>query len=330
MYRPTTRVLAALELLQAHRQLTGRELATRLEVHLRTARRYVEILQDLGIPIEVVRGPHGGYRLRPDFKLPPLTFTDVEAATVVLGLMAARQLGVTAADPATQTALAKLQRALPPALAARAGALTATTRIEPAGDPPPVAVEVLATVSAAAAEGRRVTLRYRSQRDDVTGRAVDPYGVVCCDAGRWYLIGYCHLRAAQRLFRLDRVASAALAEETFTPPSEFDARRELERALACVPGEWAVSVLMETTAADARARLWPLVGTLADTEAGAVFRVNAMDLDWIARHLAGCGVRFTVREPPELNDALRRYADEILARASGASQQPQRENTISP
>jgi predicted DNA-binding transcriptional regulator YafY len=97
VYRPTTRVLAALELLQAHRQLTGRELAALLEVHLRTARRYVEILQDLGIPVEVARGPHGGYRLRPDFKLQPLMFTDAEAATVVLGLMAARQLGVTAA-----------------------------------------------------------------------------------------------------------------------------------------------------------------------------------------------------------------------------------------
>jgi predicted DNA-binding transcriptional regulator YafY len=316
MYRPTTRVLAALELLQAHRQLTGRELAERLEVHLRTARRYVEILQDLGIPVEVVRGPHGGYRLRPDFKLPPLMFTDAEAATVVLGLMAARQLGVTAADPATQTALAKLQRALPPALATRASALAATTRLEPSVELPPVAVEVLATVSAAAAEGRQVVLRYRSRRDDVTQRAVDPYGVVF-DAGRWYLIGYCHLRAAQRLFRLDRVASAALDEKTFTHPPEFDARRELERALARVPGEWVVSVVLETTAADARARLWPLVGTLTDSEAGAVFHVKAVDLDWIARHLAGCGVRFAVLQPPELNDALRRYADEIVARASG-------------
>src|SRR5215211_1211402 len=147
MYRPTTRVLATLELLQAQRQLTGRELAARLEVHLRTARRYVEILRDLGLPVEVVRGPHGGYRLRPDFKLPPLMFTNAEAATVVLGLLAAQRLGVTAAEPATQTALAKLRRALPPALAARAGALAAATRLEPSIELPPVAVEVVATVS---------------------------------------------------------------------------------------------------------------------------------------------------------------------------------------
>src|SRR5262245_48600133 len=212
VYRPTTRVLAALELLQAHRRLTGRELAGRLEVHLRTARRYVEILQDLGIPIEVVRGPHGGYRLRPDFKLPPLMFTDAETATVVLGLLATPHVGLTSSDPATQTAFAKLQRTLPPALASRANSLAAAIHLEPTTGIPPVAVEVLATVTTAAAEHRRLTLRHRSRRGDVTERTVDPYGVVC-DAGRWYLIGHCSLRSARRMFRLDRVVGADLHDD---------------------------------------------------------------------------------------------------------------------
>lgn len=318
MYRPTTRVLATLELLQAHRQLTGRELAERLEVHLRTARRYVEILQDLGIPIEVVRGPHGGYRLRPDFKLPPLMFSDAEAATVVLGLIAARQVGLTASDPALQSALAKLQRALPPALATRASALAAAICLAPSVALPPVDVDVLATVSAAAGQGRRVVIRHRSRRDEVTERAIDPYGVVC-DAGRWYMIGYCHLRAAQRMFRLDRVVSAAFGAETFVPPPAFDSRHEFERALQRLPGAWPVSVALDATAAEAKARLWPLVGTVIDAEDGAIFQVNASDLDWIARHLAGCGVPFTVLTPPALNDALRRYAAEILSRVNIAA-----------
>lgn len=317
MYRPTTRVLATLELLQAHRQLTGRELAARLEVHLRTARRYVEILQDLGIPIEVVRGPHGGYRLRPDFKLPPLMFTDAEAATVVLGLMAAQQVGLTAADPARQTALAKVQRALPPALATRANALSATVLFDPPLEMPPVAVEILATVSAAVGQARRVLLHYRSRRGEITERAVDPYGVLCA-AERWYLVGYCHLRAAQRLFRLDRVVSAELRPESFTLPAGFDVHREVEQALAHVPGTWLVSIALQTTAAEARIRLWPLVGTMTETETGSLFQVHASDLDWIARHLAGCGIPYAVLSPPELNDALRRYAAAILSQADRA------------
>jgi predicted DNA-binding transcriptional regulator YafY len=65
MYHPTTRVLTILELLQAHGSLSGAEIADRLEVDRRTVRRYITMLQDLGIPIAGTRGFAGGYRLRP-------------------------------------------------------------------------------------------------------------------------------------------------------------------------------------------------------------------------------------------------------------------------
>ncbi len=87
MYHPTTRVLTVLELLQSRQQLSGAELASRLEVDRRTVRRYVTMLQDLGIPVEGERGRHGGYRLRPGFKLPPLMFTEDEALALTLGLL---------------------------------------------------------------------------------------------------------------------------------------------------------------------------------------------------------------------------------------------------
>ena len=64
VYHPTTRVLTVLELLQARGRLSGPEIAERLEVDLRTVRRYVTMLQDLGIPVEAERGRNGGYHLR--------------------------------------------------------------------------------------------------------------------------------------------------------------------------------------------------------------------------------------------------------------------------
>jgi predicted DNA-binding transcriptional regulator YafY len=56
MYHPTTRLLTILELLQARPQLSAAELAGRLEVDGRTVRRYVTMLQDVGIPVEAVHG----------------------------------------------------------------------------------------------------------------------------------------------------------------------------------------------------------------------------------------------------------------------------------
>src|SRR5207249_11747539 len=112
MYFPTTRVLTVLELLQSHQRLSGPEIAERLEVDPRTVRRYITMLQDLGIPVEAERGRHGSYRLRPGFKLPPLMFTDEEARALTLGLLAARKLGLVVAAPAVEAALVKIERVL--------------------------------------------------------------------------------------------------------------------------------------------------------------------------------------------------------------------------
>ena len=70
-YRPTTRLLSMLELLQARGRMGGPELARRLEVGERTVRRYVAMLQEMGVPVEAERGRYGAYALRPGFRLPP-------------------------------------------------------------------------------------------------------------------------------------------------------------------------------------------------------------------------------------------------------------------
>ena len=311
MYHPTTRVLAVLELLQAHQRLSGPELAERLEVDLRTVRRYVTMLQDLGIPVEGERGRHGGYRLRPGFKLPPLMFTDDEALAVTLGLLAARRLGLAVTAPAVEGALAKLERVLPPAVRQRVAAVqeALVTDLAPPAEAP--ASAVVATLSVAAQEGRRVWLRYGSARGEETERAVDPYGLVYL-SGRWYAAGYCHLRGGLRTFRLDRVLDVQPRAELFTRPPDFDSLAYVQRALATMPGTWRVEVLLDTSLEEAQRVIPPQVATLESTPAGVVFRDYAEDLDWIARLLVGLGCPFVVREPPELRQTLARLAARVL------------------
>src|SRR4051794_27455593 len=106
--------------------MSGPELASRLEVDARTVRRYITMLQDLGIPVEAERGRYGAYRLRPGFKLPPLLFTDDEALALTLGLLVSRKMGLTAAAPAVEGALAKVERVLPEVLRERIQAVQDT------------------------------------------------------------------------------------------------------------------------------------------------------------------------------------------------------------
>lgn len=125
MLATTARLLELLELLQARPVATGAEIAGRLAVDRRTVRRYIAALQELGIPVEGERGVGGGYRLRPGYRLPPLMLTDGEAVAAVLGLAAARRLGLDGAAQAADQALAKIYRVLPAALRQRVEALEA-------------------------------------------------------------------------------------------------------------------------------------------------------------------------------------------------------------
>jgi predicted DNA-binding transcriptional regulator YafY len=310
--RPATRLLSMLELLQARERIGVPELARRLEVGERTVRRYAMMLREMGIPVEAELGRYGAYSLRPGYRLPPMMFTDEEALGLVLGLLAARHLGLAGAAPAVEGALAKLERVMPEALRGRVRTLQETVSIAVAHPATPARSETLLTLSAAVGERRRVRLRYRSGWSGETVREVDPYGVMHRE-GYWYAVGNCHLRGGVRLFRVDRVLEAEMLEETFARPADLDPSGALLRAVANTPGDrWSVEVLLlETSVEDVRWRL-PSIGlVLEETQGGTLLRCSTWSLDWVARELAGLDCSFVVRRPVELREALERRAERI-------------------
>jgi len=315
MYHPTTRVLTVLELLQARAHISGPELAARLEVDQRTVRRYITMLQELGIPVETSRGRYGAYRLRPGFKLPPLMFSEDEALAVTLGLRVARRLGLGMASAAdTEGALAKVERVLPATIRERVRGVQDTVTL--VDDAPADAretapeSETVLTLGQAVREQRRVWLRYQAYDGAETERQFDPYGLVC-RAGRWYVAGYCHLRHDTRVFRLDRIAQIALRGETFTRPVDFDSLAQVEQGIAHVPGKWQVEAWLDATLAEARDALPATVAALdplPDGAPGVLLRSWGNDLDWMAQMLLGLPFAVVVRGPPELRAELLRLA----------------------
>lgn len=321
VYHPTTRVLAVLEMLQVHQRLSGPELAERLEVDLRTVRRYVTMLQDLGIPVVAERGRYGGYRLRGGYRLPPLMFTDDEALAVTLGLMAVRRLGLAVEAAAVEGALAKVERVLPPPVRDRVSSIQATLVTDFAARAEvPETASVLA-LSAAAANHTRVRIRHQSAGGAATERTVDPYGIVYLN-GLWYLPAYCHLRHDLRVFRLDRIIDITALNEPFTPPAGFDRMAFVRQSLAEMPGPWRVEVLLQTTLEDARRRVPLHLATFEEVEGGVIVRQSTEGLEDIARQLVWLGVPFIVREPEELRTVLRILAGEISATADRRAHDP--------
>ena len=324
MYHPTTRVLTVLELLQSHRKISGPKLAERLEVDIRSVRRYITMLQDLGIPIEAERGRYGTYRLLPGFKLPPLMFTEDEALALTLGLLAARRLGLTITAPAVEGALAKIDRVLPAALRERVQSVQQTLVLDLISPETYVSSpggSMVLTFSTAARQERRIWMRYRAGSADETERTVDPYGLVY-HVGLWYMVGHCHLRNGLRVFRLDRVQHAELLDDEFTRPPNFDTLGYLMRTLATMPDTWKVEVLLETTLEEARQRVPAALATLEETPKGVIFRCYVQTLEWIAHFLVGLHLSLVVLEPPELRETLKQVAVEIVQLAERTESPP--------
>lgn len=308
MYHPTTRVLAVLALLQAHGRMSGAELAQRLEVNVRTLRRYIIMLQDLGIPIEAERGRNGAYILSAGFKLPPMMFTNEEALALTVGLISARRLNLSDTDRAIESALAKLERVMPLDLKARIRALTETITLDQNTAPsaPPSEV-VLSEMSSAAQIGQRVHIKYHANHNEETERDFDPYGLTYY-LQRWYVVGYCHLRQDLRSFRLDRITHINTLEEHFKRPEDFDPLTHVMQAIATMPRKYPFELLLKTDMDTAQKEVFDVLGVLEPHKDGVLMRGSVEDLDWLARQISIFSFDFIVREPDSLKRELLRHS----------------------
>lgn len=313
MYSPTTRLLTVLELLQSYKHMSGTDLARRLEVDKRTVRRYITMLQDMGIPVEAERGPYGAYQLQRSHKLPPMMFTDAEAIAMTLGLLAIRQFQFPVDVAAVEGALAKTERVMPEKLLNQVRGLQEAITFNSTLAAPTVRYQndLIGILSLAVRERQQVSLRYRAWNGDESEREFDPYGLVV-NEGFWYTAGYCHLRQDLRTFRLDRVVHLAPIEKSFERPDDFDVLGYVIRSIASGPGDAQLEVLLETTLEEAQQFITPIMGTLEKTENGVMFRRSASQLRWVAHVLLAADFPVQIINPPELREMLR----EMAARAA--------------
>jgi predicted DNA-binding transcriptional regulator YafY len=209
------RLLSVVLMLQSRGRLTARQLATELEVSVRTIYRDVVALGTAGIP---VYGDAAGYRLVDGYRTHLTGLTSDEARALVLAALpsAAADLGLAEAVAAAQL---KLAAALPDRLRDRADRMRQRFHLDAPGwyhdgD----ASEHLTAVADAVWRQRVLTVEYEAWTG-VVHRRLEPYGLVI-KAGKWYVVA----RTGDRVltYRVSQIRALTTLPESFGWPAGFD------------------------------------------------------------------------------------------------------------
>ncbi|WP_117209152.1 helix-turn-helix transcriptional regulator [Allorhizocola rhizosphaerae] len=316
MAETSARLLRLLALLQTPRDWAGGELAQRLDVDVRTVRRDIQKLRDLGYPVHATAGA-AGYRLGAGTKLPPLLLDDEEAIAVAVGLRTAASGSITGIEETSLRALAKLEQVLPSRVRHRVNMLHSVTVAVPTAGPT-VDPDVLTAVAAACREHHR--LRFDYQRHDGTSsvRDTEPHRLVHTGR-RWYLIGWDTERSDWRTYRVDRMRPRIPTGPRFTPrpAPDTDLAGYLTRGVSTAPYRHQARITLHIPAQAAAERIPPSVGVIeAVDDDTCLLHTGSNSLDEIAVYVALFGFRFHVHEPPELIAHIR----DLTARLSQAIQ----------
>ncbi|MGW4208397.1 helix-turn-helix transcriptional regulator [Lentzea sp. NPDC004789] len=308
---PTARALRALEILQARPGTTADQLAERLGVTERAARRYVGILREAGIQVESVRGPHGGYRLRRGTRLPPIVFTQAEALGLVMAVLDGQPAATEADDP-VGAALGKVIQALPENVGRQAAALREHATAAPdrhSARPDPA---ITGALVAAVAARRRVLIAYRSESGNAWKSEVDPWAVVVRH-GRWYLLCHSHRADAIRTYRVDRVRAVGQTGHEFEPPDDLDPIAALEENLG-TGWEFPTRVVFAAPPAEVAPWIRPPMGRLHPLDDGCVLIGSTSNPAMYAQEwLATVPFAFRVEGGDELKAAVAEVATRFAA-----------------
>jgi proteasome accessory factor C len=171
-----------------------------------------------------------------------------------------------------------------------------------AGDDPSIARVVNEAVA-----GRRLMRMeyYKPNEDQFSTRTVEPYALVNGIEG-WYVASFDPAKDDLRHFRLDRIKSAEVLDETFTPRPEMDAAGDVEGWARS--GELPASRTARVWFSPERSRWAREEQTVAEelSDGAVIVELPFAGTDWLVRRVLAEAGDAAVLEPADAREAVRR------------------------
>jgi predicted DNA-binding transcriptional regulator YafY len=187
--------------------ITAAQLASELEINIRTVYRDIQSLIGNGVPI---RGEAGvGYVMEDGFDLPPMMFNTDELEALMLGARLVATQGDEMLARSALDAVAKIAEVVP--LELRPVLLNVPLYAPEFGQS---AVDIVDTgdIRVALRENRKIKIDYSDAHNALSQRTLWPIALAYHNGVR-LLVGWCELRSDFRHFRVDRMSHLELLAE---------------------------------------------------------------------------------------------------------------------
>ncbi len=230
-----SRIVRLLTTLQAGKSYRAGELAKILGMSRRTVFRDLKELQNIGVPYRYDT-KCGGYRIEPEFFLPPIDFNLQEALSLLLLVHeTGRQIQLPFKNSAVLAGL-KIENNLPAKI--RSYCNTAIKSISTrAGAQAPMNLldERFAQLQNAIAKKQKVLINYHSLFEKkAIGLELSPYHLLY-NQRAWYVLGFSSTHKSIRTFKLNRIADLKMMEKRFIDGDKFDLEEYLGNAWSMIP-----------------------------------------------------------------------------------------------
>jgi predicted DNA-binding transcriptional regulator YafY len=309
------RLTGMILLLQGQRVITAEQIAEHFEISVRTVYRDLSALGEAGVPIIAEAGV--GYSLMRGYHMPPVMFTEEEAAALFMSGEVTEQVADDSLKQSLRSALLKIKSVLPQEkkdyLSRLRNAIGVWFRRGGSED----RKLSLMPIQDAVVRRHCLALRYdAASKGKITTRIVEPLGLVFYSR-QWHLIAWCRLRKAFRDFRLDRFAGWEVMAECYHGHADFSVKAflqekidgdELAPATIRVSREVLDRFRSEMPCSSLDERIQP--------DGSVEVEILTCSMSWLSSWLLGYGTLVEAIEPQELRDLLRDAAMAVAARYS--------------
>lgn len=305
------RLTGMILLLQSHRVITAEQIAAHFEMSMRTVYRDLAALGEAGVPIVAEAGV--GYSLMRGYHMPPVMFTEHEAAALFMSGEITEQIADDTLRSSLRAALLKVRAVLPKERQDHLNRLKHSVGVWLSGGSREDDKRSLMPLQQALVQRQCVALCYNAAgRGSLTERVVEPLGMMFY-AREWHLIAFCRLRNEFRDFRLDRVVRWEVLPERFSGHEGFSVKSFLEDVLDA--HEMAPVTVVFQAGSLERVRRELMCASMTEEllpDGSVQMEIVAYSHDWLAGWLLSLGGHAHVLKPAELRQSIHQKALQIL------------------